>query len=116
MEDDSKSLKTLAFSGKKADFMMWQAKFLSYANFKSFKGVLLGKEKLIKVKVEAGETLSDEQKKTNETFLKANNQAYSLLHMCVKDPVSFQAIYNAMTDDMPEGDAYLAWQNLHTKF
>jgi hypothetical protein len=48
MEDDSKQLKNLMFSGKKEDFMMWQAKFLAYANFKNFKDVLQGKTKLIK--------------------------------------------------------------------
>jgi hypothetical protein len=31
------------FSGKKEDFMMWQAKFLAYAHFKDIKDVLTGK-------------------------------------------------------------------------
>jgi hypothetical protein len=36
--------------------------------------------------------------------------------LCVYDYVSFLAIYNARTPDLPEGCAYKAWQNLHNIF
>lgn len=46
-EEEPKGLKSFLFTGKKEDYMMWQAKFVSYANFKNFKDVLTGKKKLI---------------------------------------------------------------------
>ena len=48
MEEENKTIKTLIFSGRKEDFVMWQAKVLAYAHFKDFKEVLLGKRKLKK--------------------------------------------------------------------
>lgn len=46
----------------------------------------------------------------------ANDVAYSILSMSVKDSVSFGAIYNGITSDLPDGDASLAWKNLQTIF
>jgi hypothetical protein len=112
MDDDTKALKNIQFSGKKEDFVMWQARLMSYANFKGFKDILQGTKKLITVK--ADETLTEAQIKSNTDFLQKNNQAYSVLHMCVRDSVSFGAIYNAMTEELPDGDAYKAIENLKT--
>ena len=42
--DDDKAFKAITFSGKKEDYMMWAAKFLSYAQVKGFKKVLMGQE------------------------------------------------------------------------
>ena len=114
MEDESKNLKSIQFSGQKTDYLMWQAKFLSYANYKGFKEVILGNKKLSVAKT--GETLSDADITLNNEFKKKNDMAYSFLHLCVKDPVSFGAIYNAMTDELPDGDAHQAWENLMTIF
>ena len=63
MEEESKTVKTLMFSGKREDFVMWQAKILAYANFKEFKDVLLGKKNLIKAK--DGAVLTADEVKTN---------------------------------------------------
>ena len=90
---------------------MWQAKFLSYAHFKFFKKILLGTTQKIKVS-EEHPTLSEDDIKENLAFDKLNDQAYSMLNLCVKDDISFGAVYNAITEDLPEGDAYQAWQNL----
>jgi hypothetical protein len=47
LEDDFKGLRALTFNGKKEQFIMWQAKLLSYANFKKFHGILQGTTTLI---------------------------------------------------------------------
>ena len=101
MEDESKNLKAIQFSGQKSEYLMWQAKFLSYANFKGFKDVLLGIKKL--QIPDAGNLLTPAQIKDNEDFKVKNGMAYSYLHLCVKttDTVSFGAIHNAMTDTLP---------------
>jgi hypothetical protein len=41
-DEQATAFKALKFSGKKEDYQMWAPKFLSYANFKGFKRVLLG--------------------------------------------------------------------------
>ena len=110
MEDEGKNLNNLKFTGKKDDYVMWQAKFISFATYKGFKDHLLGTSKLI---VAAdGNALTDAQNKTNINWLNKNAMAYSFLHLCIKDPVSFGAIYNAVTDQLPDGDASVAWNNM----
>jgi hypothetical protein len=99
--DETKSMKNLVISGKKEDFMMWQAKFLAYAHFKDFKGVLIGKETF---KKDDG-TLTPDEVNQIQNLRKNNGQSYSMLHMCVKDSVRFAAIFNAITHDFTEGDA-----------
>ena len=42
--------------------------------------------------------------------------AYSMSNLCVKDAVSFTAVFDAKNDDFPEGDACKAWSNLQTIF
>lgn len=110
MEDDSKGLNALKFSGKKEDFVQWQQRFLAYAYFKDFKDVLQGKSKLIVAA--AGNVLTPDEVKSNQVFLKANAQAYSVLHLLIKDSVGFGILFNAKTPDHPEGDAATAWEGL----
>ena len=93
---------------------MWQAKFLAYAQFKGFKDILQGKKTV--ATAETGKDLTPAQVKSNQEFTKSNCQAYSMLHMCVTDSVSFGAIYNAVTTQLPEGDAAKAWEGLTTIF
>ena len=42
MDDESKNLKSLIFSGKKEDFLQWQGKFLAFGYFKDFASILNG--------------------------------------------------------------------------
>jgi gag-polypeptide of LTR copia-type len=109
--DEDKSYKAIQFSGKKEDYQKWSAKFLAYAHVKGFKKVLMGTE----TPPPAAEDLStgDVIKKM---LRKNNDLAYSVLHMAVKDDVSFNAIFSATTDDLPDGDARKAWKNLEKIF
>ena len=81
MEEDSKGLNALKFSGRKEDFVQWQQHFLAYAYFKEFKDVLVRKTQLIVA--EDGEVLTPDQVKSNQLFQKANAQAYSVLHLLI---------------------------------
>jgi hypothetical protein len=40
--DDAKTLKSFQFTGKSEHYMIWPAKFMSYAQVKTFIGVLEG--------------------------------------------------------------------------
>jgi hypothetical protein len=42
-DEEGSVLKSIRFSGKKNDYQIWAAKFLSYAHCKGFKKILLGK-------------------------------------------------------------------------
>ena len=108
--DDDKAFKAIQFSGKKEDYMMWSAKFLSYAQVKGFKKVILGTE----VPPKYDEDVDKDKEK--QRIRKANDLAYSMLHIAVKDDVSFGAVYSATTDNLPDGDAHKAWKNLETIF
>jgi len=44
-EFTDKSIKNVPFSGKQADYEKWAKRFLSYAQMKKVKQILLGKEK-----------------------------------------------------------------------
>jgi hypothetical protein len=69
--------------------------------------------------VSAAVNTTDALKATNKEKLrlrKANDLAYSMLTICVKDPVSFGAVYNAISTDLPDGNAALALANLDKIF
>jgi hypothetical protein len=95
----------------KEHFVMWQAKLMSYAHFKNFNQVLQATSKLI-----IKDTLTAEEEPANKVFKHQNAQAYSILNICVKDNVSFLAIFNARSDALPDGDAYKAWNNIQDIF
>jgi hypothetical protein len=104
--DEDKTLKAITFSGKREDYMKWSAKFLSYAQVKGLKKIFTGAEKYT--------ALTDDKEKLK--FIKDNDIAYSLLHMAVKDDVSFSAVYSGSSKLFPDGDAHIAWKNLKTIF
>ena len=112
MEEDNKSFRPSVFSGKQEDYIMWAAKFMSYGQVKGFKTILTGTQKAPNYDKELDPT-------TDSTLLrlrKANDLAYSMLNMSVKDPVSFGAIFNASTKELPDGDARQAWLNIMSIF
>ena len=45
-KDFSRDVKLAIFKGKSEDWKMWSAKFISFATFKEFDGVLLGREEV----------------------------------------------------------------------
>jgi hypothetical protein len=108
-DEEGSVLKSIRFSGKKYDYQIWAANFLSYAHCKGFKKILLGKV-ICKSESACG---TDKEKLA---VRRANHTAYPILHICVKDDVSFNAIYSATTEVFPDGDAKLAWENLATIF
>ena len=110
-EDKGSSFRPTQFSGKQEDYVMWAAKFLSYAQVKGFKKVLLGTEV-----VPHSSTVIIESDKEKLRIRKANDMAYSMLNISVNDDVSFGAIFNAVTEKLPDGDAKMAWDNLKTIF
>ena len=114
MEED-KTLKAFQFSGKSEHYMMWAAKFMSYAQLKKFRGILEGTTP-IPVGPNGQAIPLDEDDLIHQKYMSTNDLGYSMLNMAVKDEVSFGAIYNAKTFTFPTGCARQAWLNLETIF
>ena len=109
---EDKSIRTIPFSGKKQDYIIWRARFLSYYQIKGCKQVLLGKITVPKSSITLLKGTDDEELLARH----ANAVAYSMLNMAVSDAVSFGAVYNAQTADLPDGDAAIALANLDKIF
>jgi hypothetical protein len=114
MDDEKYQLSANKFSGKRTDFVMWAARFMSYAHSKVFDDILYGYKNM---KIPSKDEELDKQKNATDNLLrKMNGLAMSALHSACRDPVSFNAINNAISEDVPQGNAHQAWLNLHTIF
>jgi hypothetical protein len=101
----------MTFSGKKEDYTVWRAKFLSYAQFKGCKKVLTG----VEVPPKDSDVLVVGTDDAAILVRKSNERAYSMLMIAVKDSVSFSAVHNARSTDL-DGDATQALKNLDAIF
>jgi len=112
MADDlhDKSVKNVPFTGKRADYEKWSKRFLSYAEMKKVKKVLLGLEK----PPAASESLNldDKNDQDLQRIWQANDLAFNMLMLAVDDPISFEAVSSGCMDSLPDGDAALAWEKL----
>ena len=108
------SLKYLPFSGKKGDWRMWSGKFLARARKKGYKNVLLGKEKVPQHDASLDPTNPDEKKLLDARV--ANENAYDDLIVSMEEKVSYGKGAEAVTDELTDGDAALAWTALTKKF
>ena len=105
-------VKSVPFSGNKADFYVWTGKFLSYCHSQSCKEVILGTEVPINdaeyVVALTDPTASKDVLKTK----KANDTAMALLNLSLTDIVSQCAVQNAISEEYANGLASTAWTNL----
>ena len=102
------SLCYLPFKGKKDEWEMWLAKFMSKVRKKKYLKILTG-EMLIVFK--------DKNNKTTEEIAneKLNNEAYDDLIMSMEDKV-FNKVNQAKTKILKNGCARTAWSNLLNKY
>ena len=105
---EEKSIRTIPFSGKKNEYIIWRARFLSFAQIRGCKQILLGLTKV----PDANKTLLKGTDDDEILTRHSNAVAYSMLNMAVSDAVSFGAVYNAQTKELPDGDAAKALTNL----
>jgi len=103
-EFTNKSIKNVPFSGKRADYEKWAKRFLSYAQMKKVKQILLGKEKppstteILEMQVKSDLSLDSKGKndvKNDTDLLKlkaANDLAHNMLMLAVDDPISFEVL------------------------
>jgi len=105
-------VKSVPFSGNKAEFYIWTVKFLSYCHSQSCKDVILGTE----VPLSDSEYILALQDPTTPKEVlrvkKSNDMAMALLNLSLTDIVSQCAVQNALSDDYSNGLASMAWANL----
>ena len=109
---EEKSIRTIPFSGKKSEYIIWRARFLSFAQIRGCKQILMGTTSVPNANVTLTKGIDDAEIKIRHL----NAVAYSMLNMAVSDPVSFGAVYNAQTLELPDGDAAQAIENLDKIF
>ena len=112
--EDFKSIRILPFDDKVKDFRKWHLKFKAAAELKGYADVLVGKE-TVPIDSEDLDISTDEGKEKMKAR-KANQRAYTDLILACHGDLSFKVVANAVTNDLSNGDACLAWKNLKNQF
>jgi hypothetical protein len=113
MEAILKSQKIPIFKGKKEKFAQWSYTFLSVCMLVQCKEVLIDDNYDVPNSTEILDPENDADKIIRR---KANNTAYALLTIAIKDSTGFQSVRSATTSDFPDGCARTAWKNLDRIF
>ena len=103
-----KTIRIVSFSGKQKDWRMWSAQFMARAYVKEYAGILDGtvKPPSDDFEINIGTDIGKLQMKAR----KANQNAYNELILSMTEEISFGLVDQARTPDLPNGDAYQAWQ------
>jgi hypothetical protein len=110
---DEKLVRTIPFDGEQSNWRMWSQKHLARAAVKALKDASLG---LIEAPLD-GKVL-DPSDPSGKVELKArtqNQQARGDLSLCMDGVVVFGAADEARAEDLPDGDAAQAQENLMTR-
>ena len=114
MSDVMKAIRVVSFNDKKENYRMWSKKFLSIANARKYKEILMGSMVAPKANEIIDETTDAGALKAEAREL--NEKAYNDLVLACTGEIGFSIVDEAVTNDLPEGDARLAWTNLEKKF
>ena len=108
-----KTLRVIPFDGKAANWRMWSIKFSARAHGRGYLDVLKGTTTV----PPHSQVLTDS---ATDKVLKAARDANLLMYQDIicscDDPVSFGIVDEAKTEELPDGDANLAWRNLKKKY
>jgi hypothetical protein len=104
-------IKTIPWT-KDSTWGVWSKQFLARAHIKGYKNILLGKDVVVSDKLLKSLDTKSDAGKEEARLRKLNDQAYHDLLLCFKDQVNFGLIEDAVTDDLADGDAAMAWKNL----
>jgi hypothetical protein len=113
-DNEEKAIRVLTFDGKDKNWNMWSKKFLARANYRKYKDILTKDGlKVPKWNEDLGDTAEGKKK---ESLREANQKAYDELILAMYDETCFNLVDEARTDDLPDGDARMAWNALEEKF
>ena len=106
--DPFKELKIVAFSGNAEDWPKWSKKFMAAARLKRFAGVIDGSVTVPELKENMDET--------DQAIRDLNQAAYCCLLYSMDEHISFNLVDTAKSENLPDGDAALAWKNLLSRY
>ena len=103
------SLRYLPFKGKREEWEMWSAKFLSKARKKKYQNLITANKPI---------EFDDPDNKTTEELAKEklNDEAYDDLITSMEDKIAFSKVSQAKTASLLNGCAHTAWKNLTNKY
>ena len=103
------SLHYLPFKGKKEEWEMWSAKFLSKPRKKKYMNILTAEKPM---------EFEDPENKTTEEQAKEklNDEAYDDLITLMENKIAFSKVSQAKTTTLPNGCTHTAWKNLMNKY
>ena len=114
------------FDGQRRNFRYWKPKFCATALRREFASILDGTSKVsTKDKFSAALALADDKVTVESKLIlknyRANTMAFGELMLAIdtekpSGKVAFGVVENAVTSDLPDGDARLAWKLLIAKF
>ena len=129
---NEKAIRIVAFSGKSKDYRMWVARLMAGAHVKKYQQCLVedfSKREIVKRKMLAepkleGETEVEAKKRIQKDIEEGLTEeevemvvrAYADLMLACSEEISFGIVFNSKSTIFPEGDAYLAWQQLKRKY
>ena len=116
-ESTDKSIRVIQFPGTKDAYRMWAQKFLSVANRRGYKELLLGTESALDPSEDLSTITDDDLRKEKERLRKANKNGYSYIMLAIKetDVVSFNIIDQAKFADSVTGNVKKAWDGIKDK-
>ena len=119
MPSEDRAIRVIAFSGKQADWTVWEEKFLAKANIRGYKKLLLGTEIAPKDGDEYDETTAIGLE--NKRMREANEAAYTDLILSIDGTnasgrVAFNLVRLSKNIDHADGDAKMAWARLRNKY
>jgi hypothetical protein len=109
MMDEIKSVKSLPFSGKKSEFPVWKFKFLACCENQKCEGILLDPQ-VVAPNYMAFLDPTNQGDVLLMDIREQNGKAYMLLSLSISP--SDTITINAVTADLPSGDAKQAWNNI----
>ena len=103
-------MSVMMLDGSKKNWTKWSMKFMAKATMQGYHEVLKGK---LKIPPEDADVSADEKL---STLRRKNEVAYCELILSMTDEKCFNAIINAKTKILPNGDAALAWRQVNDIF
>ena len=122
MTEELRLGRIITFNGKKTEWPSWSKKFLSRANKKGYKKILLGKEIAPNDSVDIESETDDKKKQKMKELRSLNEDVFEDLVLAVetKTPVGrtvFQLLRSSIdARTFEEGDTREVWQKLENKF
>ena len=103
-----KEMRIAEFNGNKDEWARWSKKFIAVAKVKKFANIVDRSVTVSKLT----DTILDKDMAIRDL----NQAAYCCLLHCMNDDISFSLVDTAKTENIPDGDAALAWKNLLTRY